>query len=121
MAAILVIEDEETVRRAISVILEQKGYELKSAEDGVAGLKALHEQTFDLVITDIYMPDKDGLAVIREIKRDFPDCKIIAISAYFLTLQDTYSKSVMEIGPDKVIPKPFDVDELLEAVKELTD
>lgn len=61
-------------------MLENVGYEIVVAADGKKGIKAFQEKPLDLVITDIFMPEKEGLETIRELKRDFPDVKIIAIS-----------------------------------------
>ena len=80
MARILVIEDEELSRYTVRQILDRAGHEVEEAENGAEGLDRLGAGTFDLVITDIFMPVMEGIETIREIKRLYPDQKILAMS-----------------------------------------
>ena len=81
MPRILVIEDNDAVRRMVGRVLVDEGYEVQEAADGSAGLNAYREQPSDLVITDIVMPDTEGLETIRELCRYDPPAKIIAMSS----------------------------------------
>lgn len=79
-ARILIIDDEAPLRVMVRQMLEKADYMVEEANDGAAGLKCVLHNPIDLVITDIFMPDKDGLATILELRAQFPHLKIIAIS-----------------------------------------
>ncbi|HZI22892.1 MAG TPA: response regulator, partial [Gemmatimonadales bacterium] len=80
MARILVMEDDPSFRNAVRVVLEAAGYEVIEAADGAVGLRLHREQGADLVLVDIFMPERDGLEVIRALKIEAPGAKIIAMS-----------------------------------------
>ena len=80
MARILIIDDEEKFRKMLRQMLERAGHEVVEAPDGKEGVKLYREKLTDLIITDIFMPEKEGIQTIKELKRDFPEAKIIAIS-----------------------------------------
>ncbi|HSG72042.1 MAG TPA: response regulator, partial [Planctomycetaceae bacterium] len=77
---ILIIDDEESVRETLSMMLEDRGYEIRGARDGNRGLQLIEVFRPHLVITDIIMPDKEGIETIIEVRRRWPDLRIIAIS-----------------------------------------
>lgn len=117
MARILVIDDEELVRSALRLMLEFHGHEVTGACNGEEGI-ALHEkEPFDLIITDILMPRKEGVETIMELKRDYEDLKIIAISGGGKTRVIDYLKTARLLGADVTLAKPFDNAELLAAVE----
>ena len=80
MSRILIIEDDEHVRGMLRKMLERIGYDVFDAPDGKEGLDFYRNTPVDLVITDILMPEKEGIQTIMELRREFPDVKIIAIS-----------------------------------------
>src|SRR2546422_179515 len=80
VARILVMDDDELLRGALRVVLEAAGYEVIEAADGNAGLRLEREQSADLVLVDIFMPERDGLEVIRALRTEIPQPKIIAMS-----------------------------------------
>jgi DNA-binding NtrC family response regulator len=80
LARILVIDDEESIRNLYRTVLEREGYEVHTAENGVAGLRVVQEHAFDLFITDIFMPEKSGIETIEELLEISPELKIIAVS-----------------------------------------
>ena len=80
MKRILVVDDEAPIRAMLAQMLETEGYEVHTAEHGEEGLDLVRKIVFDLVITDMIMPVKDGLKFIMELIRDYPDMKILAIS-----------------------------------------
>ena len=88
MARILVIDDDYQVREMLRDTLEIAGYEVEVASDGREGLKLYHNRPTDMIITDIIMPNMDGLETITELQRNFPDTKIIAFSGGGFTLPD---------------------------------
>lgn len=118
MARILVIDDEELARFTIREILETAGHDVTEARDGEEGIAFQAANPFDLIITDIIMPRKEGVETIIELKRDHPNLRIIAISGGGRTRNLDFLKLAEEYGADKVLPKPFSEDELLAAVKE---
>lgn len=81
MYKVLVIDDEPVLRATFKHILEESGYEVWVAENGVVGVDRCREIHPDLVITDIWMPEQDGFATIRILRDEFPDIRIIAMSA----------------------------------------
>ncbi len=116
MANILVIDDEELARYTVREILQSAGHAVTEAGNGNEGIKLQHEHRFDLVITDIIMPEKEGVETIIELKRDYPDLKIIGVSGggrarnlHFLDISEQF-------GADKVLKKPFTYDQLMECV-----
>ena len=115
MAHILVIEDDKPVRNMLRNLLEGEGHQVIEACEGDEGLQLYRAQSPDLVITDIHMPGKDGLEVIKEVRADAPEAKIIAIAAHVLEMLPR----AKELGADRTIGKPFDVNELLEMVEGL--
>src|SRR5437667_12853423 len=80
MARILVIDDQEPIRRVVRRALEQDGHEVLDASDGEIGMEILESQSFDIVITDIFMPGQDGIVTLRQIRKRFPAAKVIVIS-----------------------------------------
>ena len=118
MTRILVIDDEEPVRFTLREILEHKNYEVTVAKDGVEGTALFTAQPFPLVITDLFMPEKDGLQTIIDLRKDYPDTKIIAISGGGGSGLTQLLEAARKLGADQVITKPFGTDEVLECVKE---
>ena len=80
MARILVVDDDQDMRKLLRKTLEKAGYEVVEAPDGVKATRVYQQNPADIIITDIFMPEKEGLELIQEVKRNFPGAKIIAIS-----------------------------------------
>ena len=80
MAKILVIEDMEGVRLSIVTVLERNGHTVSTAENGIIGVEKAKEDSFDLIITDILMPEQDGIEVINELREHNPNTIILAVS-----------------------------------------
>jgi CheY-like chemotaxis protein len=119
MARILVVDDEPEVLLLLTDILESVGYEVVRATNGAEGLKEYQQGAIDLIVTDIIMPDKEGLESIMDYKQLNPDVKIIAISGGARIGPHTYLKMAEKFGARKVFSKPFRNKELLDAVEEL--
>jgi CheY-like chemotaxis protein len=129
MASILIIDDEEDIRDALQMVLEGIGYEVRVASDGNEAIELQREKPAQLVITDIIMPEKDGVRTIKEMRREFPAVRIIAISggggveplAYKPGAITTtaYLAAAKEVGADRVFTKPFDRKDLIQAVNGL--
>lgn len=122
MKRILVIDDEDQVRSMLRMTLEDAGYEVEEAPDGEIGLGIFRKKPTDLIITDILMPEKEGIETILELRRDFPDTKIIAISGGGrFKSPNTFLTMAEHFGADRSFVKPIAHKELLAAVKELTE
>jgi CheY-like chemotaxis protein len=120
MKRILVIDDEMHIRQMLRQTLERAGFEVVDAPDGKEGLRLYHEFPADLVIIDIIMPVKEGVETIFELRRDFPDVKIIAISGGGFNINSQRCLSyVKTLGVSHRLTKPFHRNELLEAIQEL--
>ena len=115
MARILVIDDQLAIRVVLKRLLTHAGHEVLDAFDGQDGMEIFRESPTDMVVTDIQMPRKGGLDVILELRRDFPEVKIIALTAYgFGPLT-----RATETGAHHAFMKPFSTVELLRVVQEL--
>lgn len=110
---VLVIDDEDIVRICCSRALSPAGYEVRMAQNGLDGLKMIEEERFDIVLTDLKMPDMDGIEVLRKIKKEWPEIGVIIITGYQTV--DTEAKSI-KLGAFDYIEKPFTPDALISAV-----
>lgn len=117
---VLVIDDDDQVRTLLQRILTSAGYQVTATADGDEALKSLAEQPFDLVVTDILMPRREGLQVILDIRRDYPHLKIIAISGGSVRVPTVMAlDAAVTFGASIVLSKPIDIDELLKAVMQV--
>lgn len=114
MATILLIDDETAVRDTMRRLLERYGHEVREAANGREALKAPPE--YDLVITDINMPEMDGIEVIMALTERRPGLPVIAISGGGRLPKDLLLSSADMLGAVTTLPKPFDLSELIEAV-----
>ena len=116
MATILVIDDEQSIRGLLREVLEKAGHRVFEASDGRHGLTLYQKESIDLVITDILMPGTDGLEATLQLTREYLDVKIIAITG---AQGDQNFLDVAKLfGARHTFEKPFDINKLLEAVKE---
>ena len=116
---IMVIDDDDQMRVLLRQVMEWAGYEVVEAEDGREGMQIQRRQPADLVITDLIMPEQEGLETIGLLRKEFPRTRIIAISGGGRIGPEAYLPAAQELGADRVFSKPFDVRELAGAVKEL--
>lgn len=116
MASILIIEDDESIRPLISAVLAKSGHSVREAVNGLEGVRLYREAPADLVITDIVMPDQEGLATIIELRRINPSVRIIAMSGGFAFDPKLYLHMASRFGADRVLSKPFQFGELVETV-----
>ena len=119
MSVILIIDDDEKFRNMLRQMLERAGYKVDEAADGNEGLRLIKEKQIDLAVVDIIMPEKEGLETIKELRQNFPNLKIIAISGGGRGKPETYLKPAKLIGAHYTFAKPIDKEEMLGAVKEL--
>jgi len=120
MKNILILDDNEDIRRLLILMLSVEGYNVQDAAETDRAFEIIRNTHIDLIITDLIMPEKDGLEVIMELRRDFPDIKIIAVSAGGRIGPSTYLDMAGKLGAHRVFNKPFNQQEIIQAVEELT-
>lgn len=118
MARILVIDDERLICEMLEDALTAAGHDVAVAPDGRKGAKLIQGQAVDLIITDIFMPEQDGLATIEELRRSHSDAKIIAISGGSRIRNADVLRWAGELGAAHAFRKPIDWGEFLAAVDE---
>lgn len=116
LSRILVVDDDEQVRELVQSLLTECGYDITIATDGQAAIRQYREVPFDLVITDLVMPDMEGIELIRELRGLDPLVKIIAMSGGLRGATETYLKTAKLMGAQHVLAKPFAVDDLFTIV-----
>jgi DNA-binding response OmpR family regulator len=119
MARILVIDDEVQLRAVVRRILERAGHEVVEASDGEAGLKLHREHGADLVLLDIFMPGRDGIEMIRDLRAEAPRTKIIVMSGGGRRGNLDLLDDARLLGASRALRKPFELAELLALVQEL--
>ena len=118
MARILIIDDETQIRSMLRLMLERVGYEVIEAADGMEGIRQYKDNPTDLIITDLIMPNKDGIGMMIELKKEFPRVKIIAMSGGGVNRPEGYLDGAKKLGAARTLTKPIDRDKMLNAVKE---
>jgi CheY-like chemotaxis protein len=115
---ILVIDDEESIRNVLCSLLEGEGYEVMEAQNGRAGIQQCRRVPVDLVITDIIMPEGEGLETIRELRRSYPGLKIFAMTGARISKQLDILNIAATFGAIRTFDKPFELMDMLNAVRE---
>ena len=118
MARILIIDDEDELRSMLRQMLEQTGHEVTEAVNGAEGIQLYEQDRPDLIITDIIMPEKEGVETIIALRRADPDLPIIAISGGGRLEATDFLTMTKKLGARRTLSKPFRRDQLLEAVGE---
>ena len=113
---ILVVDDEENARVALSKILTREGYEVASAGNGYEALNFLRGKEVELIITDINMPEMNGLSFLRELSRSHPESNVIMVTAYGEV--ESYLEA-MNLGAFEYINKPVKIDELKKIIRKI--
>ncbi len=116
MAKVLVIDDEELARFTMREILESAGHEVVEAGNGREGLELQRKDPCDAVVTDIIMPEKEGIETIVELRKDFPQITIVAISGGGRTRNLDFLGLAQKFGADRILAKPFSDEDLLAAL-----
>lgn len=120
MARVLVIDDDSLMRDLIRIYLEGDGFEVVEAGDGHDGVSRYRQKPADVVIVDIFMPRKDGIETIMDLRDIDPSANILAISGGGELAGMEYLSYARSLGADNILPKPFKRDELLAAVRKTT-
>lgn len=119
MASILVVDDEKSVREMLKNALESAEYEVLEAVNGLEAIEIYKKTPTDLVIIDIIMPEKEGIETIIELRRNYPDIKLIAISGF--GEESPYLMMAKHLGADFILDKPFSLEEILDKVQVLVE
>lgn len=118
MAKVLIVDDERDIVFLMRHLLNEKGYEVSEAPNGLAALRLFQTQFFDLIITDVRMPCMDGMAFLREVKKLDPSTPVIVLTAY-ASLEAAVE--AMESGAALYLTKPFNTDELLGVIERVLE
>ena len=113
---ILVVDDDAIVIKSCKRILEAEGFEVSSAPAADNALEAMKASDFDLMLIDVKMPKRDGMYLMREIKKNWPEIPTIIMSGY--PTPETITE-VLSLGATLFIPKPFRPDELVKSVRQV--
>ena len=119
MPTALVIDDQPNMRALISAILSRKGFEVITAEDGRRVEQTLNDIQLDLVVTDIFMPNADGIEVIRALRRHNRSLPVIAVSGAEYTAEADFLRMAKMMGASGTLRKPFQPKELTDVVDRL--
>lgn len=119
MPGVMIVEDETSLREMLKEALEKRRYTVITAADGREAIAKFRPSVINLVITDLLMPEEDGLNVIMSIKKIKPETKIIAISGGGKAGPGSYLMIARKLGADHVFSKPFLPSELLQKVREI--
>ncbi len=119
MAKLLVVDDDADVRTMLKTMLERDSHYVITAENGTQALQHVKKQLLDAVILDIIMPEKEGFETITELRRDYPNLKIIAISGGGSIGATSYLKLAKKLGAHLALEKPISLQELKSAIQQL--
>ena len=117
MHRILIIDDEPALRLTIRETLEGAGYEVEEAQNGAEGLSLHQRWPFDLIITDIFMPEKDGLELIKELRHGSEFVPVLAISGGGLFRAEDALVAARKAGASEVLQKPFALQQIVWSVE----
>ena len=118
---VLVVDDEEDVRDMLCKMLKRSGYETQSACNGIEAMEQVRQNAIDLVITDILMPEKEGIETIIELQKEHPEVKIIAISGGGRGKAAHYLDTAKMYGAHRLFSKPFERVAMMTAVGQLLE
>jgi CheY-like chemotaxis protein len=117
MPRILVIDDDPLIQETLTIVLEDHGHAVVAAADGRQGLKELRQGGVDLIITDVLMPESDGLEVIRAVRKEFPRLRVVAMSGGSARLPGAGALHLAQLlGASALLAKPFNQADVLAAV-----
>jgi CheY-like chemotaxis protein len=116
MANILLVEDEEQLRSMLRIVLKSAGHAVEEAGNGREALELYSKSPADLIVTDIVMPDKEGIETIITLRESYPDVKIIAMSGGGRTGAQNYLELAKKLGANHVLAKPFSPGDFLDVV-----
>jgi PAS domain S-box-containing protein len=116
LGKILVLDDDDAVRGLLQQALSEAGFEVMSAREGREGMRLVAQHPFDVVLTDLIMPDQEGIETIRKLRRDYPSIRIVAMSG---AMDSVYLKAAELLGAHVSLRKPIDCQDLVRTIREL--
>ncbi len=117
--SIMIVDDSAVIRQTVSIALKQAGYSVLEANDGCDGLKKLEGQKVNLIISDVNMPNMDGITMVQEIKK-FPEHRFTPVIMLTTESQESMKQKGKEAGVRAWVVKPFQPTQMLDAVAKLT-
>jgi CheY-like chemotaxis protein len=120
MARVLVVEDNEDLRSMLELTLRREGLEVATARNGEEALRVLEHRPADVIVTDLFMPERDGVETIVAIRDKFPGLQIVAMSGWQSDRGPDYLAVARELGATATLRKPFEPPELVRIVRRLT-
>ncbi len=121
MKKVIIIEDDVVIRESLKEILEMNNYTVLAVDGGMDLMKKINEFIPDILITDIIMPDKDGIEIIIEAKKTYPNIILVAISGGGRIDSESYLNTAKYLGADATLKKPFTHGQLLDLLKNLQE
>ncbi len=118
---VLVIEDDEHFRSLTLRWLQSYGIEAEGAAHGARGLALQRQRPADVIVTDIFMPEMEGMETINDLRKEFPEAKIIAMSGRDPMVKYDVLEAARQVGAVRTFKKPFRFEELVAAVRELSE
>lgn len=119
MASVLIVDDEKSFRETLRDILESAGHEVREAGNGLEAIESYKSNPSDIVIMDIIMPEKEGIETIIELRRNYPDIKLIAVSGF--GEESPHLMMAKHLGADFILEKPFSLEDILSKVQLLLE
>ncbi len=119
MPRILLVDDDDHVRRPVQMNLTRNGHEVVEARNGREAIDIYRRETFDVVITDLIMPEQEGLETIQQLRKHNPKVKIIAVSGGGRLSANNYLQLAERLGAQRTLSKPFTTEELVRAISEV--
>jgi two-component system response regulator YesN len=116
---LLIVDDDADMRLSLKLALEMAGYTAELAADGREALAIQQQRPADVLITDIFMPESDGFEVIDAVRRGFPQTRIVVISGGAKLAKREYLLDAALMDVDAILPKPFDVEALLQTLESI--
>ena len=107
---VLVVDDNNCIREILTALLSQRGYRCESAANGIEAMQKVRQSNFDAVITDLQMPEMDGIVLTRELRQHFSDLPVMIMTGQ---PDDSVVESAMSAGAKEFVSKPFEISELM--------
>ena len=108
--SVLVVDDNESIREVLAIVLSGSGYRCESAKNGVEAMQRVRQARFDAVVTDLEMPEMDGIALTREIRQQFSSLPVMVMTGYS---DDDHRETAFRAGAREFLRKPFDIPDLI--------
>ncbi len=118
MARVLIIDDDPNILRSVAEILEEEGHEVREAGDGKSALELVADGAPDLIVSDMYMPEMDGIELLIRLRTDHPGTPVVAMSGGGYMAKEELLRNASMLGAVAVLEKPFTVERLIEVVNQ---